>query len=334
MEDRERILNSENPYQALLLPTTSNLQEAKLRYFELVKRFSPEKEEKCFSIIRKAYDDLQDPAKKAAADVMLFTGGRGDVRFDGVRIETASEVKINREIEEYSSRDHSTEEEKLILILAYKQRALLLSKKRGWREILDCLHELEKITGMTKDIETNLAFVLGKIAYEFAGRGEYADACQRWNRAASLDPGNSEILHNIAVCATLMGNAEEKDKYWVETLKAWKRDLISSPDELYIEKLIAETHKRFGNRYLHATGFTNSPARNRSTGTPVSKKNKKVSSQSKKRKKDWKVEELQITVYTSERTTEKSTPDSPKFFDIRSRLARLRTAFSPSNRKG
>ncbi|MCA9445395.1 MAG: DnaJ domain-containing protein, partial [Candidatus Omnitrophica bacterium] len=118
MEDRDKILNSKTPYQALFLPSTATPEEAKHQYFKLVRKFSPEKEEQCFRIIRRAYEELKDPAKKAAADVMLFTGGRGRVRFSGVTSETVSEVKITREIEEMRNRDLSDEANKKNLITA------------------------------------------------------------------------------------------------------------------------------------------------------------------------------------------------------------------------
>ena len=254
MEDRDIILNSKTPYQALFLPSTATPEEAKHQYFKLVRKFSPEKEEQCFRVIRKAYEDLKDPEKKAAADVMLFTGGRRRVRFAGVNSETASEVKINREIKEYSSRDLSQEENKKNLILAYKQKALLLSKNKKWQPALDCINELEKLTGRTQEIEKNKAFLLGRIAYNLADQGQYAEAALRWKRALRLDPDNAEILHNIAVCATLMINREEEEQYWVETLRAWHKDLSVKGDDPYLKNLIIETHKRFGGRFLRQTG--------------------------------------------------------------------------------
>ncbi len=257
MQDRDKILASKTPYQALFLPSTATPEEAKHQYFKLVRKFSPEKEEKCFRVIRKAYEELKDPAKKAAADVMLFTGGRGRVRFLGVNSETASEVKINREINEYKSRDLSDEATKKNLVLAYKQKALLLSKNQKWQAAIECLDELEKVSGLTKEIETNRAFLLGRVAYELADEGQYAEAGHRWKRATRLDPENSEILHNLAVCSTLMIKREEEEKYWVDTLRSWHKELSIKGEDSYLKNLIIETHKRFGGKYLRQTGDDN-----------------------------------------------------------------------------
>lgn len=254
MEDREKILSSKTPYQALFLPSTATPEEAKHQYFKLVRKFSPEKEEKCFRIIRRAYEELKDPAKKASADVMLFTGGRGRVRFSGVNSETASEVKINREIKEYGERDLTVESNKKGLILAYKQKALLLAKNKKWQAALDCIMDLEKVSGTSKEIETNKAFLLGRIAYELAEEGHYAEAAHRWKRALRFDSENTEILHNVAVCSTLMINREDEERFWVDTLRGWHKELSIKGDDVYLKNLIIETHKRFGGKYLRQTG--------------------------------------------------------------------------------
>ena len=99
LEAKERILNSKNPYHCLNLPTSASPEESKYQYFKLVKRFSPEKEEEAFRKIRKAYEDIRDPARKASVDVMLFRGAAGRVRFSGVNTAAVSQVKLNREID-------------------------------------------------------------------------------------------------------------------------------------------------------------------------------------------------------------------------------------------
>ncbi|MCA9440858.1 MAG: hypothetical protein KC964_08645, partial [Candidatus Omnitrophica bacterium] len=143
------------------------------------------------------------------------------------------------------------------LITALKQKALLLAKNKKWQASLDCILDLEKVASATKETETNKAFLMGRIAYEMADTGNYGEAGHRWKRALRLDPDNSELIHNIAVCSTLMINREEEEKYWVDTLRAWHKELSHKGEDAYLKNLIIETHKRFGGKYLHKTGDDN-----------------------------------------------------------------------------
>jgi len=174
MDEKTKILKAQTPYEALLLSTTATPEEAKYQYFKLVKKFNPEKEEQTFRIIRKAYEDLKDPAKKAAADVMLFTAPSGRVRFAGVNTSTASQVKLNREIEILSKSADDDPEIKKNYLLALKQRAVLLGKNGKWNEALADVDQIESIEGLTEDVKENRIFLLSRLALKLAERGLYA----------------------------------------------------------------------------------------------------------------------------------------------------------------
>jgi tetratricopeptide (TPR) repeat protein len=253
-EEKQKILGAKTPYETLFLPTTATPEEAKYQYFKLVKRYSPEKEEGTFRKIRRAYEELRDPARKAEVDVMLFTGPPGRVRFRGISTTTASQIKINREIEALDSQSGKTAESKAALIQALKMRAILLAKSRNWNDALRDLDRIEEAEGSTEDLLENRIFLLSRLAIEMADRGQYADAAHRWRRALRLDPNRSHLLHNLAVCATLLINKEDETRYWIETLRAWHRDLSEKGDDPYLKHLILQTHKRFGGRYLNQTG--------------------------------------------------------------------------------
>ncbi|MCG3195923.1 MAG: hypothetical protein HUU16_17325 [Candidatus Omnitrophica bacterium] len=253
-DERAKILASKTPYEALFLLTTATPEEAKYQYFKLVKRFSPEREEEAFRTIRKAYEDLRDPASKAAVDVMLFTAPPGRVRFRGVSTSTVSQLKVNREIEALETQAATSAEAKKELLLALKQRAVILAKNSNWTAALKDLDRIEELEPGNDDVRDGRVFILSRQAIELADSGHYADAAHRWRRALRLDPNNSYILHNLAVCATLLLNKEEETRYWVETLRAWHRDLTERGDDPYLKNLILETHKRFGGRFLNLTG--------------------------------------------------------------------------------
>ena len=254
MNDRERILTADNPYGVLQLQTTATPEEAKYQYFKLVRRFTPEHDEEAFRVIRRAYEDLKEPARKAAADVMLFTAPPGDLTFDGIDVTTESQVKLNREIQILSQEPPTDEATKKSLVNALKERACLLSKKGKFSDALNDLDEIEKVVSDDSDIEIARAFLLSRIALKLATQGHYVEAAHRWRRAERLDPEDSSILHNLAVCATLTHNHEDEDKYWIEALKAWHRELNTKGDDEYIKNLIVETHRRFGGKYLRQTG--------------------------------------------------------------------------------
>lgn len=253
-EERNKILNARTPYETLFLLTTATPEEAKYTYFKLVKKYSPEREEECFRKIRRAYEELRDPARKAAVDVMLFTGPPGRVRFKGINTSAVSQVKINKEIESLEAEFKQNPESKSGLLEAIKQRAVLLSKNRVWGEVIKDLDRIEQIEGVTEDLKENRIFVMCRAALVLAEKGQYAEAAHRWRRALRIEPERSDVLHNLAVCATLMVNKEDENRYWIETLRAWHRDLSDNGDDAYLKNLILETHKRFGGRFLNQTG--------------------------------------------------------------------------------
>ncbi|MBE7488470.1 MAG: hypothetical protein KJ050_10440 [Candidatus Omnitrophica bacterium] len=253
-EQKNRILNSKTPYEALFLPTTATPGEAKARYFKLVKRFSPEREEETFRKVRRAYEELRNPARKAAVDVMLFSGPRSKVGFQGIASAAQSQVKLNREIEHLTPLISESPQSRADLILALKHRFLLLARHKMWNEALKDLDQIEELDGPSENLRINRINIISHQALELAQKGLYADAAHRWRRALRYDADNPNLLHNLAICASLLINKEEENKYWVDTLRVWHQQLGDHEDNEYLKHLIVETHKRFGGRFLNQTG--------------------------------------------------------------------------------
>lgn len=256
-EQKNRILNSKTPYEVLFLPTTASPGEAKAQYFKLVKRFSPEREEEIFRKVRRAYEELRSPARKAAVDVMLFAGPRTKIGFHGITAAAQSQVKLNREIEQLTPQIGDSPNARAELILALKQRVLLCARHMMWNETLRDLDQVEELEGPSEDARIIRIHIMSQQAMELAQKGLYADAAHRWRRALRLDPDNSNILHNLAICASLLINKEEENKYWVDTLRVWHQQLGDHEENEYLKYLIVETHKRFGGRFLNQTGDEN-----------------------------------------------------------------------------
>ncbi|MCD6508274.1 DnaJ domain-containing protein [Candidatus Poribacteria bacterium] len=71
MEDREGKI--ENPYEILGLDRNASQEEIRRAYFDLVKRFTPERDSEKFKEIRAAYEQLRDLRKRVEADMFIFS---------------------------------------------------------------------------------------------------------------------------------------------------------------------------------------------------------------------------------------------------------------------
>ncbi|KXK35531.1 MAG: hypothetical protein UZ16_OP3001001735, partial [Candidatus Hinthialibacteria bacterium OLB16] len=216
--------------------------------------FSPEREEETFRKVRRAYEELRNPARKAAVDVMLFSGPRSKVGFQGIASAAQSQVKLNREIEHLTPLISESPQSRADLILALKHRFLLLARHKMWNEALKDLDQIEELDGPSENLRINRINIISHQALELAQKGLYADAAHRWRRALRYDADNPNLLHNLAICASLLINKEEENKYWVDTLRVWHQQLGDHEDNEYLKHLIVETHKRFGGRFLNQTG--------------------------------------------------------------------------------
>lgn len=61
-----------NPYQILEIPKNADQDEIKKAYFQLIKKYPPEREPEKFKTIRAAYESLKTVARKAETDVFIF----------------------------------------------------------------------------------------------------------------------------------------------------------------------------------------------------------------------------------------------------------------------
>lgn len=68
--EEERI---ENPYEILGLDRDASQEEIRKAYFNLVRRFTPERDGEKFKEIRAAYEQLRDLKKRVEADMFIFS---------------------------------------------------------------------------------------------------------------------------------------------------------------------------------------------------------------------------------------------------------------------
>ncbi|CAN5784511.1 hypothetical protein BH23PLA1_BH23PLA1_00570 [soil metagenome] len=63
-----------DPYEVLGLSRQADELEARRRYLELVREFSPERAPERFAAIRAAYDQVRDPARRLEAQLFEIDG--------------------------------------------------------------------------------------------------------------------------------------------------------------------------------------------------------------------------------------------------------------------
>ena len=61
-----------NPFDVLGVDETASDAEVKKAYFQMVRKFTPEKHAEQFKQIREAYDLLKDPSRRLEAEVFSF----------------------------------------------------------------------------------------------------------------------------------------------------------------------------------------------------------------------------------------------------------------------
>ena len=67
-----------NPYAVLNLQNGAPDQEIKKAYFEMVKRYDPEKHTEQFIIIQNAYKRLRDNESRAREDIYIYNHLKGE----------------------------------------------------------------------------------------------------------------------------------------------------------------------------------------------------------------------------------------------------------------
>jgi curved DNA-binding protein CbpA len=71
MSDVKNNQVEENPYEALGLRSTASDDEIRRAYFELVRKYPPERSPEQFKRIRAAYEVLRDPLQRVEWDIFI-----------------------------------------------------------------------------------------------------------------------------------------------------------------------------------------------------------------------------------------------------------------------
>ena len=244
-------MDKSTAYQILEIPKESSDDEIKIAYIRLVKLHPPEHDPDKFIQVRKAYENLKDPVKRAREDLFTFNFIHDSFRLSSSTPQNLGD--INREMDDLEMQLQAYPDEPMMqeqLTDLFRQRATYYVSKKLWSEAInDWLKILERDSS-DKDTRHNLFYAYNTMAYHFAVNERYTDAIHYWNDALKLDPENTSILHNLAISYDRNGNREESEKYWKETLGRWDTKLKQNGNDEYLKTCIVELHKFFGGRLL------------------------------------------------------------------------------------
>jgi tetratricopeptide (TPR) repeat protein len=262
--------SEENPYLRLGVRKWATDQEVKMAYIRMVKRYNPEAFPDKFIQIRKAYEHLRTPARRAKVDILVFNEIKGGIGYKNVELSTESLVKLNRQVEEFEKAEGGAPtrgDARVEYLNLRRQRSIGYAEKGMWHEALD---EWEKIVVADRsDRESRRNLVVGhsRLAYQLACRERHDEAVVHWEKALANAPDSVEIIHNLAIAATLTGKTEKQRERWVRTLALWNERLKKDPESAYLQNLIVETHKFFGGEFLNTE--KSSPAQKAPAGQPA-----------------------------------------------------------------
>ncbi len=247
------VLDEKNPYRTLDVRKWVSDAEIKKAYIRLVKAYNPEVYPDQFIQIRRAYDLLRTPEKRAKIDLMLFNELPGNIGYRNLPRTTDSLVKINRqmkEIEESIGDRPPTDKGAASLLNLRRERSLIYADKRMWDEAIREWEEICKLDPKDRHSKRNRILSLSRLGYAHAIRENYKEAMACWRKILESHPDSTEIIHNIGIAYTLLKKKKQEMDYWRRILDRWNAHLKKNGDDLYVQSLILEAHKFFGGELL------------------------------------------------------------------------------------
>jgi tetratricopeptide (TPR) repeat protein len=247
------LMDKATAYQILQIPKEATDDEIKHAYIQLVKKHPPEIDPDKFIQVRKAYENLKDPIKRAREDLFTFNFVHDQFHFsDAVK----QPVAINRMNDDISALSMQLEsfaddpETKQQLILAYSHRAYDQVNKKLWAEAIRDWEEIIKLEPTNEDNIHNLFYGYSTLGYYYALHERYQEAISFWLKAIELKPNIHPLYHNLAIAYDKLGDKENSEKYWRDTLKRWEMKLREDSSDEYLKTCIVELHKYFGGKLL------------------------------------------------------------------------------------
>ena len=242
-----------NPYAILNLQKGASDQEIKKAYFEMVKRYDPEKHTEQFMVIQNAYKRLKDNVGRAREDIYIYNHVKGEFVLtteerEGLPIEELKN-EINK-LEESLKKSPENIDVRSKLILRLMQRSSHSVKKRLWAEAIEDWQKVMDSDPTHIRAKHNLIFAYITLGYSYAQHGLLAEAVDLWEKSLRMNPDNLPVIHNLAIAAERLPNPAMAQKYWSETLKRWNAILDQEPSNEYIRNCIIEVRRHLGEKVL------------------------------------------------------------------------------------
>ncbi len=246
-----------NPYTVLNLRKGATDEEIKQAYFEMVKKWDPERHTDRFMVIQQAYDRLRDPKKRAKEDLFSYNYPKGEFLFTPEeRLDAPSDTEMIAKIRGLEGKvkgggaeANGLRDELVHLLLTSSWRNF---KKKQWREGMADLARSLEYDPTNQRAKSNLNLAYMRLGYSYALNNLIKESVELFEKSLQMNPDNVSIIHNLAIATEADGEREKAERYWGETLRRWKIQLEQEPENEYIKALIIETHKHFGGRNLDA----------------------------------------------------------------------------------
>jgi tetratricopeptide (TPR) repeat protein len=243
-------------YRILQIPKESTDDEIKHAYIQLVKKHPPEIEPDKFIQVRKAYENLKDPVKRAHEDLFTFNFIHDQFHFADAVKQPVQSSRLNDDITALTMQLESfadDSETKQQLLLAYARRAFDLVNKKLWVEAIRDWEQILSLDNTREDIQHNLFYGYSTLGYYYALHERFQESINFWLKAISLKPNIHLLYHNLAIAYDKIGDKENAEKYWRETLKRWELKLREDSTDEYLKTCIVELHKYFGGKLLSSS---------------------------------------------------------------------------------
>ena len=261
VEETTQQISIKDPYSVLHVSKLADDESIKAKYFQMVKKYSPEYYPDEFIRIRASYDLLREPAERAKVDVDLFNPAPSIFYEDYplVADRPADEdhhlslFKLNQELQHILG-DRKPEEagadEVPTVSHVLRGKIVYFCDKHRWDEAVETLQTLTTLLPDEPQIEDDLRHARWMQAYHLAEEEKWQDAGRAWFDLQQEQGGDWRLTQNLALVAARRVDKEHEDEWWRETLSLWSVHLKDHPEDDYTKGLIIALHQLTGGRLL------------------------------------------------------------------------------------
>ncbi|MEQ8822595.1 MAG: tetratricopeptide repeat protein [Sumerlaeia bacterium] len=236
-------MQEQNAYSVLGLKKGASDQQIKSAYFELVKKYDPEKHTDRFMVIKGAYDKLKDPKKRAAEDLRTYNVTSGEFLFLPEEKPQEGKPPVAHRVDEakaHYENDPGDAEAKTAYLTLLMQRSYVSVTKKLWTEAIADWSEVQKIDPSNRRARNNLIHAYVALGLSYALHGLDEEALELWENALKLNPDNTDLIHNLALASEKADRPDRAAAYWSETIARWKKRLDDESDNEYLKECVIE----------------------------------------------------------------------------------------------